>query len=193
MISTLPQAHYILGSASPRRRELLATILPSFDVKPIDADESYDALIPILDVAEYLAVKKSHAFPSTLSSADILITADTIVAVDKHVLNKPSNKREAADMLRQLSGRKHQVVSGVCIRTSQKAISFSQITDVWFSALSSQEIDHYITTYKPFDKAGGYGIQEWIGYIGIEKLEGDYYSVMGLPVNKLYHQLKSLA
>jgi len=183
----------ILGSASPRRKELLSTIWPNFDVRSINADESFPTHLKAHQIPEYLAHIKAEQIRHNLKDNEILITADTIVWSNDMPLNKPGNFEEAAAMLQQLSNSQHQVFTGVqlCYQTS-KSLQFVCETTVWFKPLTDQEINWYIHQYKPFDKAGGYGIQEWIGYIGISHILGDYYNVMGLPVSKLYGALKEL-
>ena len=170
----------ILASASPRRRQLLVGCgLPFVQAEPYDVSETYPAGMPAGEVPVYLARLKSDAYPLPLASFDILVTADTVVAVDDRIL-------------RALSGRRHRVVTGVTIRTADRAVSFSSSTDVFLRSLSDEEIGHYVDTYAPYDKAGSYGIQEWIGYVGIERIEGSFYNVMGLPVQRLYVELDEL-
>ncbi|MCX7743218.1 MAG: Maf family nucleotide pyrophosphatase [Flavobacteriales bacterium] len=183
----------ILGSQSPRRQALLSGLDIPFQVMVKDTDESYpDDLLPC-DVAIYLSRKKSDAFKQELAEHPdwLIITADTLVSIQGVILNKPSNFEEAFHMLSMLSGSKHTVYTGVSIRTAEKHIVFSEETHVYFDTLRADEIQYYLEKYKPFDKAGSYGVQEWIGYIGIRRMEGCYYNVMGLPVNKLYHALKN--
>ena len=185
----LKDKNIILGSKSPRRKELLAGLDITFETRTKDVDESYDDSIPKLKIAEFLAQKKADAFTDELKDKDIVITSDTIVLCNNEVLGKPKNKIFAFDMLSKLSGQSHQVITGVCIKSKNKTIVFSDITKVWFKELSCNEMNYYIKNYKPFDKAGSYGIQEWIGYIGITKTEGTYFNVMGLPVDKVYKAL----
>ena len=180
----------ILASQSPRRHELLKGLGLEFDVlSSIETDESFPGDMNTDEVPVYLAKKKAKTFESFIDDKTILITADTIVSLNGKILNKPANRNEAENMLKQLSGNSHIVITGVCIKSLQKESCFSSSTIVYFNDLNNQEIDYYIDKYKPFDKAGGYGIQEWIGYIGIKKIEGSYYNVMGLPVQKLYEEL----
>jgi len=179
----------ILGSKSPRRKELLAGLGFNFEVRTKDVEESYPETISKLKVAEFLAEKKAIAFEEELTENDIIITSDTIVICEGEILGKPKNKIFAFDMLSRLSGKTHKVITGVCIKSKHKTIIFSDTTKVWFKELSCDEMNYYIKNYKPFDKAGSYGIQEWIGYIGIQKIEGTYFNVMGLPVNLLYKEL----
>lgn len=188
MIDGLQGVSFLLGSKSPRRRELLAKLDIDFDAESIDADESFSANMPIEEVAEYLAIKKSAAFSGKLNNT-ILITSDTTVLCDANILNKPADKLEAITMLNALSGRTHIVNTGVCLRSETKQVSFNEKTDVSFKTLTEAEVIYYVDKYKPFDKAGGYGIQEWIGMIGITGINGCYYNVMGLPISKLYTEL----
>ncbi len=185
--------HVILGSQSPRRQALLAGLDIPFQVMVKDTEESFpDGLHP-RDVALYLCKKKSDAFILELTEHPdwLVITADTLVSFQGQILNKPSNIEEAFHMLTMLSGCKHTVYTGVSIRTVEKHYIFSEETDVYFDTISTDEIQYYLHKYKPFDKAGSYGVQEWIGYVGIRRMEGCYYNVMGLPVNRLYHALKT--
>ena len=181
----------ILASNSPRRRELLAGLGVDFEVRVLpDIDESYPASLPALQTAEYIACKKAAAYREVMADDELVITADTVVIVGDEVLGKPSDAAEAARMLRKLSGRTHQVVTGVCLTTCEQTVQFSVRTDVTFKQLTDDEIDFYIKKYQPFDKAGAYGIQEWIGYIGCTGLNGSYYNVMGLPVQRIYTELQ---
>ena len=182
----------ILASNSPRRRELLAGLGLDFEVRVIDGiDESYPASLPAADVAQYIAEKKAAAYKLTLLPDEMIITADTVVIVGDDILGKPTDAADAARMLREISGRTHQVVTGVSLLTADRQRSFSVTTDVTFKQLSDAEIQHYIEHCRPFDKAGAYGIQEWIGYIGVTGLHGSYYNVMGLPVQRIYTELQS--
>lgn len=181
----------ILASASPRRQQLMHDAGFQFEVRLKCTEETYpETLVPV-DVPEYLARLKAAAFDGQIAADELLITADTIVCLDAKILGKPKNREHAIEILRQLSGQKHTVVTGVCLTTRQKQQTFSSLTDVYFKPLSEEEIIFYIDTYKPFDKAGAYGIQEWIGYIGITRIDGSFYNVMGLPVQKLYEQLQN--
>lgn len=182
----------ILASQSPRRKELLEKMGLSFQVQVQETPEDFPSEMPAIKVAEYLAAKKAQAFQG-LPSDHILITADTVVVVDDEVLNKPANEAEAIAMLNKLSGKTHQVVSGVCIRHNEKIDHFSDITEVSFNRLTEAEIHYYIKHFQPFDKAGAYGIQEWIGLIGVHKLNGSYFTVMGLPIHLIYEHLKDWA
>lgn len=180
----------ILASASPRRKELLAGLDIPFSVKKIDFDESIPEKLENEKVAEYLAIKKSDAFIPLLREGEIVITSDTTVLVGDLLLNKPKDESEAKGMLNSLSGKMHQVITGVCIRSNQKKVNFNSISKVYFKDLEEEEINYYVTHYRPYDKAGSYGIQEWLGYIAIEKIEGSYFNIMGLPVHKIYEELQ---
>jgi len=182
----------ILASNSPRRKELLAGIGIDFEVRVLQGiDESYPADLPIQDTAEYISRKKAAAYREQLADDELVITADTIVVLDDEVMGKPADEQEASSMLHKLSGRTHQVITGVTLTTKERQQSFSVLTDVTFKQLSDEEIGYYITHYHPMDKAGAYGIQEWIGYIGVTGLSGSYFNVMGLPVQRIYEALKT--
>ena len=190
MLSDLLQdKKIILGSASPRRQDLLKSIINDFEIKVSDLKEKYPKNLKEKEISEFLAIQKSEQLSKTLKSEEILITADTIVIKGDRVLNKPKDKLEAKEMLQFLSGDEHSVITSVCLRNKQKQAIFSSTTKVFFKSLSAAEIDFYVKEYKPFDKAGAYGIQEWIGLVGIEKIEGSYFNVVGLPVVKLYQKL----
>lgn len=183
----------ILASKSPRRQYLLKELGLNFRIDTSKSiEESFPDQLKAEEIALYLAEQKAKAFNDSLAEKDILITADTIVWLDGKVLNKPRNYKDAIEMLKQLSGQMHQVLTGVCISTVSKQVSFYANTNVYFKKLSDNEITFYIDNFKPFDKAGSYGIQEWIGYIGIERIEGSYFNVMGLPIQKLYEELNKL-
>jgi septum formation protein len=189
----LKQKKIILASKSPRRKELLAGLDIEFETRIKDVDESYGTDIENHKIAEFLAQKKANAFDDELKDNEIVITSDTVVLCNGEVLEKPKTKIQAFDMLSKLSANQHEVVTGVCVMSKTKTIVFSDTTKVWFKALSCEEMNYYIKKYEPFDKAGSYGIQEWIGYIGIKKIDGTYFNVMGLPVNMLYEKLKLFA
>ncbi|MBO7067411.1 MAG: septum formation protein Maf [Bacteroidaceae bacterium] len=181
----------ILASNSPRRRELLAGLGLAYEVRLVDdIDESYPENIPVAEIPLFISQKKAEAY--SLAEDELLITADTIVCLDNQVLGKPKDNSEACQMLTKLSGKTHQVITGVTLTTTQWAHSFSCTSDVTFAQLTKQEIDYYVKNFHPLDKAGAYGIQEWIGYIGVTRLEGSYFNVMGLPVQRLYSELKKL-
>lgn len=180
-----------MASNSPRRRELLAGLGLPYEVRIIDGiDESYPVSLVVSDVPLFISKKKAQAY--TLAPSELLITADTIVCIDNEILGKPKDNEEACKMLTKLSGRTHQVITGVTLTTTEWTHSFSCSSDVTFASLTEQEILHYVNAYHPLDKAGAYGIQEWIGYIGVTRLEGSYFNVMGLPVQRLYSELKKL-
>ena len=182
----IPTQKIILASKSPRRQQLLKDLGWSFTILTKDIDESFPPHLHRQEVALYLCEHKANAFKDELTDNTLVITADTIVCLDNQIINKPEDAEDAKRMLRLLSGRKHDVFTGVCISSKEKSKSFYVMSSVYFKTLSDDEIDYYITNYKPFDKAGAYGIQEWIGFIGIEKIEGSYFNVMGLPVKELY-------
>ncbi|MCD8044376.1 MAG: Maf-like protein [Tannerellaceae bacterium] len=193
MLNNLNNYNIILGSNSPRRKELLAGLGLSFEVKPMpDIDESYPAGLRGEDIPLYIARNKAEAYLAELQPDDLLITADTIVWLNGKVLGKPQDHQDAIRILRSLSGNTHQVITGVCIVTSQKRIEFSVTSTVRFAMLGDDDILYYIENYQPFDKAGAYGIQEWIGYIGVESIQGSFYNVMGLPIQRVYTELKKL-
>ena len=179
----------ILGSQSPRRKELFAGLNLPFRVEVREIDENFPAEMPAFEVPEYLAIQKAIPFKLDLTKNDLLITSDTIVLIDNQILGKPLDYEHAFEMLQLLSGRKHMVITGVCITTANKQVTFSDRTDVFFKSLSMEEIDYYLTHYQPYDKAGSYGVQEWIGYVAIEKIEGSYFNVMGLSIQRLYEEL----
>ena len=180
----------ILSSNSPRRKELLAGLGINFEVRVLKGvDESYPKTIPLGEVALYIAAEKASAY--NVAEDELVITADTVVIVCDEILGKPKDRADAYEMLNKISGKTHQVVTGVCLTTAHDQRRFSVVTDVTFKPLSDEEICHYIDTFKPFDKAGAYGIQEWIGYIGVKSLRGSYYNVMGLPVQRIYEELTS--
>jgi len=186
----IPEYNFILASKSPRRQELLKSLGIDFQVKTKDVDEDYPSELSPNEIPGYLAEKKAKAFANDLSNNDLLITADTIVVLNEQVLEKPDDYDHAYKMLSALSGKMHEVITGVCLRSTKKTVVFSSLTNVQFKQLTSTEIDYYITTFKPFDKAGAYGIQEWIGSIGISHIEGSFYNVMGLPLQKLYEEIQ---
>lgn len=186
----LENYNLILASASPRRRQLLADCGIQFTLaEKFECDETFPATMPCCEVAQHISALKSNAYPNPLSEKEILLTADTVVIAENKILGKPANRAEAVEMLTLLSGRKHTVITGVTIRTATHTHSFSVESSVYFRALTSEEMDYYIDTYKPFDKAGAYGIQEWIGYVAIEGIEGSFFNVMGLPIQRLYVEL----
>lgn len=182
----------ILASASPRRQQLMKDAGFTFEVRLKNVEEKYPQELHLENVPEYLSKVKASAFREELKADEVLITADTVVCIHDRILGKPADRKEAISMLQELSGNRHLVVTGVSVTTRTEQLSFSSRTDVFFKHLSNEEIEFYVDMYKPFDKAGAYGIQEWIGYIGIERIEGSFYNVMGLPVQKLYETLRML-
>ena len=181
----------ILASNSPRRKELLAGIDVDFEVRVIqDIDESYPANLSTKDIAEYISRKKAVVYRQQMADDELIITADTIVVLGNEVMGKPQDEADASRMLHELSGLTHQVITGVTLTTTTRQQSFSVETDVTFKTLSDEEINYYVQCYKPFDKAGAYGIQEWIGHIGVTGLHGSYFNVMGLPVQRIYEALR---
>lgn len=181
----------LLASNSPRRKELLSTLGVEFRVVALpDIDESVPTTLPVDEVARYAARKKATAYASLLTPDAILITADTVVIANGEIFGKPINETDAFRMIRALAGKTHRVMTGVTILSSDQCESFDTTTHVTFADLTDEEINHYINIFHPMDKAGAYGIQEWIGYIGVSRIEGCYYNVMGLPVQQLYQALK---
>jgi len=185
----LNKYHFILASKSPRRQLLLKDLGLNFEVHTKEVDESFSPQLVAEQIPLYLCEKKAHAFDGELADNSIVITADTIVWVDGQVLNKPVDYDDAVRMLKLLSGRMHEVFTGVCLKSNSKMKSFYSVTKVYFKHLTDDEINYYLTNYKPYDKAGAYGAQEWIGYIAVERIEGSYFNVMGLPLKELYEQL----
>ncbi len=182
----------ILASASPRRQAFFNELDIDFEIRVKETDESYPSHLKKSGITDFISEKKASAF-SDLKENEILVTSDTIVWLDNEALGKPKNEEEAKQMLGKLSGQKHEVITSVCFTSKNFQETLHDITKVWFKTLSEEEMEYYISTYKPFDKAGGYGIQEWIGYIGIEKIEGCYFNVMGLPVRLVYKTLVHIA
>ena len=192
MLSNLNRYHIILASKSPRRQELLRGMGLNFEILTKETPEDYPAELPLDEVPRYLSQQKSTAFADEELPADyLLITSDTVVICEGEILGKPKDREDAARMLQLLSGKTHHVVTGVTVRSASKTESFAVRSNVTFAQLDEEEIDYYIEHCKPFDKAGAYGIQEWIGYVGISGLEGSFYNVMGLPTRRLYQTLKS--
>lgn len=192
MLDNLKKYNIILASKSPRRQELMKGIGLDFSVLTKDVDETYPLHLSVFDVAPYLSVKKAKAFEEAeLPDNYMVITADTVVVVEGKILGKPKDENEAREMLVTISGKKHSVITGVTVLTKDKVKTFSAASKVMFEKLDNEEIDFYVSNYKPFDKAGSYGIQEWIGYIGVACVEGSYFNVMGLPTQKLYKVLKT--
>ena len=181
----------ILASNSPRRKELLGGLGIDFEVRTLQGiDESYPDSLKGEDIPMYISSKKADAYKASMADDELIITADTIVYDQGRVLGKPKDAESAKMMLRELSGHSHEVITGVSVVTKEKTVRFASTSRVFFDALTDDEIDYYVHTYKPFDKAGAYGIQEWIGFIGVTRLEGSYFNVMGLPIQRLYKVLK---
>ena len=191
MLNNLPY-NIILGSQSPRRQELLHGLDVNFTVNVIAGlEENYPATLQGEEIPMFLAQQKAEAYLNSLTSQDMLITADTIVWLDGVVYGKPKDEADAKKMLRALSGKTHDVITGVCVTTTERQETFAAISKVTFASFSDDEINYYIEKYRPMDKAGSYGVQEWIGYIGVERIDGSFYNVMGLPVQRLYTLLKN--
>ncbi|MDH6533664.1 septum formation protein Maf [Parabacteroides sp. 52] len=191
MLENIHKYKIVLGSNSPRRKELLAGLDVNFSVRTLpDVDESYPDTLPIQEVPAYIAHKKAEAYMLKMADDELLITADTIVWASDKVLGKPTDREDARIMLQALSGKEHKVITGVCLVTKDKKVSFSVTSEVRFGTLTEAEIIYYVEKYCPYDKAGAYGIQEWIGYIAVESINGSFYNVMGLPVQRLYQELK---
>ena len=193
MLRNLDKYNIILASNSPRRKELLGGLDLEFQVKVIPGlEESYPESLPARQIPAYLAEQKASAYLDSLEDNDLLITADTIVWNNNQVIGKPADRDEAIAMIRSLSGHEHQVITGVCLTTKSFKKTFSVTSSVRFAELTDEEIIYYVDKYRPFDKAGAYGIQEWIGYVAVENIEGSFYNVMGLPVQRLYKELKEM-
>lgn len=193
MLTNLSKYKVVLGSNSPRRRELLSGLDIDFKVQVVPGiDESYPDTLKVEDVPVYIAKQKAEVYKKDMPDDELLITADTIVWTCQSILGKPTDREDAICMLQTLSGCMHEVITGVCLTTKEKMISFSVSSIVSFAELDATDIAYYIDKYRPFDKAGGYGIQEWIGYVGVESINGSFYNVMGLPVQRLYQELKKI-
>ena len=191
MLSNLDKYKILLASKSPRRRELLQQLRLPFNVVTLGGiDESFPDSVPRIDVPQFVSEKKADAFQKIITDNELVITADTMVICDNHILGKPKNAKEAREMLRLLSRKTHKVATGVTITTKNRRTSFTTVTDVTFCELSDEEIDYYVDNFQPFDKAGAYGIQEWIGSVAVTEIKGSYHNVMGLPVHRLYQELK---
>ena len=193
MLGNLDKYQIILASNSPRRKELMSGLGVDYVVRTLpDVDEPYPADLAGAAIPEYISRKKADAYRSIMQPGELLITADTIVWLDGKVLGKPEGREGAVEMLRSLSGKSHQVFTGVCLTTTEWQKSFTAASDVEFDVLSEEEIRYYVDKYQPMDKAGAYGVQEWIGYIGVKSISGSFYNIMGLPIQKLYGELKKL-
>lgn len=192
MLENLKKYKVILASNSPRRKELLAGLGVPYEVRTMpDIDESYPEGLDGEEISVYIARSKADAYRPSMQTDELIITADTIVWLNGRVMGKPKDEAEACEMLRSLSGHTHQVVTGVCITTKERQSSFSTVTDVTFATLTEEEIDYYVSRYRPLDKAGAYGIQEWIGFVGVQGISGSYFNVVGLPIQRLYTELKT--
>lgn len=190
-LNNLKKYEILLASKSPRRKSLLEKLNIDFKIiTNIETDETYPNNLKITEIPKFLAKKKAKSYKNIITEKNILITADTIVILKNKVINKPTDSKNAKSILQSLSNNMHTVITGVCITSKQKQICFSEKSQVFFGELTNKEIEYYINKYKPFDKAGAYGIQEWIGYIGISKINGSFYNIMGLPLKKLYENLK---
>ncbi|MDO4210361.1 MAG: Maf-like protein [Bacteroidales bacterium] len=193
MFENLQKYHVVLASNSPRRKELLANLGIKFDVRTLHGiDESYPPELVGEEVALHIVGKKAAAYQATMAPDELVVTADTIVCVDERVLGKPADADDARAMLRMLSGRQHHVVTAVGITTADRTRTFAVTTEVTFAQLSDEVIDHYIEVYRPYDKAGAYGIQEWIGHVGVKSINGSFFNVMGLPVQRLFQELQKI-
>ena len=193
MLDNLDKYKIVLASNSPRRKELLSGLGIQYEVKTMpDIDESFPEGMDGVEIPAYIARSKADAYRSVMQEDELIITADTIVWLDGEVMGKPADAADAHRMLRALSGQTHQVITGVCLTTMREQKSFATVTDVTFARLSDEEITYYVERYRPMDKAGSYGIQEWIGFVGVESISGSYFNVMGLPIQRLYTELKKL-
>lgn len=193
MLDNLKKYHIILASNSPRRRELLSGLGVDYEVRTLPGvDESYPDTLSGEDIPVYISREKAAAYLPSIASDELIITADTIVWLDGRVLGKPADEADACRMLRELSGRTHRVITGVTLSTATFQKSFAVTSEVEFAPLTEEEITYYVDHYRPLDKAGAYGVQEWIGFIGVRRLSGSYFNVMGLPIQRLYQELKEL-
>ncbi|MEG1837924.1 MAG: Maf-like protein [Bacteroidaceae bacterium] len=193
MLSNLDKYKIILASGSPRRRELMTGLGVNYEVKTLPGiDESYPLTLKGEEIPLYIAKEKAAAYLSHIRPDELIITADTIVWIEQTVLGKPSDNEQAKAMLRRLSGKTHEVITGVCLTTTKFQQSFTTTTEVTFASLTEDEITYYVENYHPLDKAGAYGIQEWIGFVGVTGIQGSYFNVMGLPIQRLYKELAKL-
>ena len=193
MLDNLKKYKVVLASNSPRRKELLSGLGIDYEVKTLpDIDESFPEGLSEVETATYIARAKADVYRTIMQPAELILTADTIVWLDGEVMGKPVDGEDARRMLRALSGKTHQVITGVCLTAINGQKAFATVTDVTFCRLSEEEIDYYVERYRPMDKAGSYGIQEWIGFVGVESISGSYFNVMGLPIQRLYTELKNL-
>ncbi|SNR95999.1 septum formation protein [Belliella buryatensis] len=192
MMIDLKENKLVLASKSPRRNELLKGLGVDFTVRSKDTDESFPMDMDPFEVAGYLSKKKADAFVDELADDEIILTADTVVILDGQILNKPADEQEACEMIAALSGKVHHVVTGITIGKSSHLVTKQDVVKVHFKELCKEEINYYVKNFLPFDKAGAYGIQEWIGYIAVDRIEGSFYTVMGLPVHLVYEELKCI-
>ena len=193
MLDNLEKYKVVLASNSPRRKELLSGLGIEYIIKTLpDIDESFPTTLSKEEIPAFIAVNKANAYREVMADDELIITADTIVWKDGEVLGKPVDHEDAINMLRKLSGAKHLVMTGVCLTTTNWQKDFTATTEVTFSELSDEEIEYYVDLYKPMDKAGSYGVHEWIGYVGVQSIVGSFYNVMGLPIQRLYGELKAL-
>ncbi|MBR4044579.1 MAG: septum formation protein Maf [Bacteroidaceae bacterium] len=193
MLENLNKYKVVLASNSPRRKELLSGLGIEYEVKTLaDVDESFPEGLDGVEIPAYIARAKADAYRQVMQENELVITADTIVWLDGEVMGKPVDEEDARRMLRALSGKTHQVITGVCLTTVGYQKTFATVTDVTFAAMTDDEIDYYVTHYRPMDKAGSYGIQEWMGFVGVERIEGSYFNVVGMPIQRLYTELKKL-
>lgn len=184
------QRKLILASGSPRRQQMLKDAGFEFEVRLIEVDEDFDEM-PAIEVAEYLAKKKNLVYHESLIEGEVVLTADTVVVNDDEVLGKPVNEAEAIAMIQSMAGKEHQVISAICLSNGKETVSFSDVVKVKMTQLTEEEISFYVHKFKPMDKAGAYGIQEWIGMVGVEKISGSFYSVVGMPIHRVYKSLKN--
>jgi septum formation protein len=193
MLDNLKKYHIVLASNSPRRKELLSGLDIDFEVRVLNGiKEDYPPSLPADEVAEYIACEKADAYSKTIDENELIITADTVVIVDNQILGKPKDNEDACRMLKLLSGKTHDVTTGVCLLTKDLRRTFSVTSHVAFDSLTDEDILYYVNTYQPMDKAGAYGIQEWIGYVAVTSLVGSYFNVMGFPVQRIYSELKQI-
>ncbi len=193
MLENLAKYKVVLASNSPRRKELLAGLGIKYEIRTMpDIQETYPDTLEREEIPLYIAKEKANAYKQTMQANELIITADTIVWLEGTVMGKPENAESACRMLRALSGKTHQVITGVCLTTKDFQKGFSTVTDVTFSELADEEIRYYVKRFQPMDKAGSYGIQEWIGFVGVESINGSYFNVMGLPIQRLYKELSKL-
>lgn len=192
MLENLSKYNVVLASNSPRRKELLSGLGIPYEVKTLpDIDESFPEGLDAEEIPVYIARVKADAYRPIMGAKELIITADTIVWLNGEVMGKPCDEADARRMLKALSGQTHQVITGVCLTTNMRQVSFATVTDVTFACLSDEEINYYVEHYRPMDKAGSYGIQEWIGFVGVERISGSYFNVVGMPIQRLYTELKA--